>query len=207
MNFYQRDKSISEPSKPLNQRVREGLLWGGLGNFVQQFVSLLLGIALSRILNPDDYGMTAMLTLFSLLAATIQESGFGTALANRKVILFKEYNSVFWFSACLSISLYLLLYFLAPRIASFYATPDLVPLSRYMFLGFLIGGLGVAPNAYLFRQQQVRERSLASSIAVIFSGLVGVLLAFLGFGYWSLASQYIVYSAVVTLMLWYFFWF
>ena len=85
-----------------------------------QLLNLIFGIVTSRILNDTDYGMIGMLSIFSLIAASLQESGFTSALANKKEIRHEDYNAVFWFSSAISVTLYLILFFCAPLIADFY---------------------------------------------------------------------------------------
>mgnify|MGYP002513345240 FL=1 len=99
-------------SESLKDKTAKGLLWGGISNGAQQLLNLLFGIFLARLLTPDDYGMVGMLTIFSLIAGTIQESGFITALINKKDIKHEDYNAVFWFSSMTSLSLYTILFFL-----------------------------------------------------------------------------------------------
>ena len=128
----------------LKDKTAKGLFWGGLSNGMQQLLNLIFGIALARILDAEDYGMIGMLSIFSLIASTLQESGFTAALANKKNISHEDYNAVFWFSLFTSGLLYILLFFLSPYIAEFYHTPALIPLARYTFLGFFIASLGIA---------------------------------------------------------------
>ena len=104
----------------LRQKTAKGLFWGGLSNSLQQLLGLLFGIVLARLLSRSDYGMIGMLTIFSTIANILQESGFISALVNRKNASDKDYNAVFWFNAAISLSLYLLLFLCAPLIADFY---------------------------------------------------------------------------------------
>lgn len=143
----------------LKDKTAKGLFWGGLSNGMQQLLNLIFGIALARILDAEDYGMIGMLSIFSLIASTLQESGFTAALANKKNISHEDYNAVFWFSLFTSGLLYILLFFLSPYIAEFYHTPALIPLARYTFLGFFIASLGIAHNAYLFRNLKSKTES------------------------------------------------
>ena len=133
---------MTEPS--LKEKTARGLLWGGLSNGLQQGLNLLFGILLARMLTPADYGMVGMLTIFSLIAGTLQESGFISALANRREVSQRDYDAVFWFSAGVSLVLYAVLFFMSPLIARFYGEPELTPLARYSFLGFLMASLGTA---------------------------------------------------------------
>ena len=80
----------------LKDKTAKGLFWGGLSNGMQQLLNLIFGIALARILDAEDYGMIGMLSIFSLIASTLQESGFTAALANKKNISHEDYNAVFW---------------------------------------------------------------------------------------------------------------
>mgnify|MGYP001708895700 FL=1 len=83
----------------LKEKTAKGIFWGGVGSFLQQFVGMIFGIIIARILVPDDYGLVAMLAIFSIIANTIMDSGFTTALINRKNINHEDYNAVFWFSS------------------------------------------------------------------------------------------------------------
>lgn len=188
----------------LKEKTAKGLFWGGLSNGVQQLLNLFFGIFLARILNAEDYGMVGMLSIFSLIAGSLQESGFTAALANKREISHKDYNAVFWFSTGLSACLYLILFFCAPLIARFYHTPELTALARYSFLGFFVASLGIAHSAYLFRNLMVKQKAIAATVGLIASGIVGVIMAYMGFAYWGIATQSIVYVGTINICYWYF---
>lgn len=191
-------------SLSLKEKTAKGLLWGGLSNGVQQLLNLFFGIFLARKLTPDDYGMIGMLTIFSLIAASLQESGFTTALANKKEVLHKDYNAVFWFNLGLSIAIYVILFAAAPFIADFYHEPELKTLARYSFLCFVISSMGTAQNAYLFRNLMTKEKGISMILGILISGITGVCLAYNGYAYWGIATQNLTYVTVVTLCYWYF---
>ena len=188
----------------LKDKTAKGLFWGGLSNGIQQLLNLFFGIFLARLLSQEDYGMVGVLSIFSLIATALQESGFTAALANRKEIKHEDYNAVFWFSSLTGLSLYLILFTCAPLIAFFFKTPELTPLARYSFLGFLISSTGIAHSAYLFRSLMVKQRAMASVIGLLLSGTTGITLAYLGFSYWGIATQSLVYIATTTCCYWYF---
>lgn len=188
----------------LKEKTAKGLFWGGLSNGIQQLLNLFFGIFLARLLTQEDYGMVGVLSIFSLIASTLQESGFISALANRKEIKHEDYNAVFWFSSLAGLTMYLILFACAPLIARFFHTPELTPLARYSFLGFLISSTGVAHSAYLFRTLQVKQRTMASVIGLFLSGAIGITLAYNGFAYWGIATQSLVYIATTTSCFWYF---
>ena len=141
-----------------------------------------------------------MLAIFSAVASTIQESGFTAALTNQKEIRHEDYNAVFWFSTLTGVVFYLILFFCAPLIAKFYDKPELIALSRVVFLGFLFGGFGIASNAYLFKTLMVKERAKIDIISLICSGTIGVILALNGFTYYGLAIQTTTYIGMGSLL-------
>ena len=188
----------------LKEKTAKGLFWGGLSNGLMQLLSLSFGIVLARILSRSDYGMVGMLAIFSLIANSIQESGFTAALANKKNIQHKDYNAVFWFSLLAGLVLYVLLYFCSPYIAQFYKTPELTPLARYSFIGIVISSLGTAQSAYIFRNLMVKQRAISLMVSLVISGVVGILLALNGMAYWGIATQGLVYGVSVTCCYWYF---
>lgn len=188
----------------LKEKTAKGLFWGGFSNGIQQLLNLLFGIFITRLLDPADYGMVGMLAIFSLIASSIQESGFTAALVNKKEVTHNDYNAVFWFNAAISLSLYVLLFLCAPLIADFYNTPELTPLARYSFIGFFIASLGISHSAYLQRNLMVKQRAISSVTGLVVSGITGVTLAYFGFSYWGLATQSIVYVSVSTACYWHF---
>ena len=188
----------------LKERTAKGLFWGGMNNGVQQLLGLVFGIILGRLLNPSDYGMTAMLAVFSVIANELQSSGFKTGLINLKAPRHEDYNAVFWFNILAGSVLYVILFLAAPWIAAYYHQPALIPLSRYVFLGFVFSSFGIAQSAYLTKQMQIKQIAKCGMTATLTSSIISVILAALGFGYWALATQYLAYIAVNTLLLWYF---
>lgn len=192
------------PEQSLKEKTAKGLLWGGVSNGVQQLLNLIFGIFLARLLTPADYGMVGMLTIFTAIAGTLQESGFTVALANKKNISHKDYNAVFWFSTLMGLSLYTILFFSAPLIANYYRQPDLVPLARLTFLGFLISSTATAHNAYLFRNLMVKQKAISQLPALLLSGTTGIIMALNGMSYWGIAIQSLIYIAIINLSFWYF---
>ena len=188
----------------LKEKTAQGLLWGGLNSGIQQLVGLAVGIVLGRLLSPSDYGMMAMISIFSLVATALQDSGFRTALTNIEHPKDEDYNSVFWFNIIMASSLYLILFFAAPLIGEYYHTPRVVPLCRYAFLSIVIASFGTAQSAYLFKHLRAKQQAEAGALAVILSSLTGVGMAFAGMAYWSLATQGLVYVGINTLLQWHF---
>ena len=188
----------------LKEKAARGLLWGGLNNGAVQLLGALFGIFLLRLLSPSDYGKIAMLTVFSNLASTLQESGFMAALCNLKHPTDRDYNAVFWFNILMGGTLYVLLYLAAPLIAGFYGDPDLLWLSRYMFLGFLAASFGTVQRAWLFRNMMNKQTCIIAVTSLVVSNVAGILMAWLGYAYWGLATQSLLFVTCMTVMNWHY---
>ena len=184
----------------LKEKTAQGLLWGGISNGIQQLLSLLFGIFLARLLTQADYGLVGVLTVFSATASALQEGGFISALNKKKEVSHRDYNAVFWCSTLCSLCLYALLWLAAPLIANFYEEPILTPLSRYLFIGFVISSLNIAPRAYLFRNLKVKETSIITICSIIISGIIGVTMAANGYAFWGIATQTIAYVGSMTVL-------
>ena len=139
------------PEQSLKEKTAKGLFWGAVNNGAQQLLVLVFGIILGRMLGPAEYGMVGMLTVFTLIGNSLQESGFRAALANVKHIRHEDYNAVFWCSLGIGVCAYRGLFLCAPLIARLYHEPALIPLARYCFLAIPIASLGPGDGAYLFR--------------------------------------------------------
>ena len=189
-------------TETLKDKTTKGLLWGGMNNVVQQGLGLLSGIILGRLLTRGDYGMTAMIVVFSLVATALQDSGFKSALANLKSPTHRDYNSVFWFNIIVGTVCYAVLFLCAPLIADYYHTPELVTLCRVFFLSIILSCLGTAQSAYLFCNLKVKEQAQCNMTATVCSNVIGVTLAVLDCRYWSLAVMMMSYIGINTVLLW-----
>lgn len=188
----------------LKQKTARGLFWGGMNTMVQQVIGLLFGIILGRLLAPSDYGMMAIISVFSLVAVALQDSGFKVALANEKAPTHADYNAVFWFNILMGIALYAALFLSAPLIGRWYNTPQVVPLCRYAFLSIVVASMGTAQSTWLFKNLRAKQIAKASMAAITLSGCAGAAMALAGMAYWSLATQNVVYVALNTALLWHY---
>lgn len=190
---------MNENITPLKERTEQSLFWSVLNNGTLQVLNILFGVVLARLLTPGDYGIVGVLTIFTLIAGNLQSSGFTQALINIKKPEANDYNSVFWFNVIVSVLMYAVLWFSAPLIARFFHQPVLVEVSRFVFLAFLISSLGIAHAAYMSKNLMNKEVAIINLIALVCSGCVGVVLAFNGYRYWSLAWQQVIYITVLNL--------
>lgn len=183
----------------LKEKTAKSLFWAVLNNGTIQVLNIVFGIVLARLLTPGDYGIVGVLTIFTLIAGNLQSGGFSQALINLKSPQASDYNSVFWFNVIISIVLYGILWLCAPLIAAFFHQSVLVDVSRFVFLSFLISSVGIAHAAYMSKNMMNREVAIINVVALLCSGITGVVLAVLGYSYWSLAWQQIIYIAVLNL--------
>lgn len=193
-----------ETTPSLKDKTARGFFWGALNNGTMQVLNAVFGIVLARKLDQDDYGLIGMLTIFTLIANSLQDSGFVTALTNKRDATRHDYNAVFWFNIGVSLCLYILLFFCAPLIAWFFNEPILTNLSRYYFFGFFIASFSIVPRAILFRQMKQKELAIMGLCSLLVSGIVGIVMAYNGMAYWGLATQTIVFNLMVSILSWVF---
>lgn len=184
----------------LKEKTAKGIAWGAVNNGATQVLNLVFGIFLGRLLSTEDYGIVALITIFTTLAGCIQSAGFSQALANLKTPTQRDYNAVFWFNILAGASMYVLLFFCAPLIADFFEQPKLIEVSRLAFLTIPISAMGIVPNAKLWIELRNRELAIAGITALLLSGCCGVWMAWNDYGYWSLAWQQVIFiSTAATL--------
>jgi len=188
----------------LKDKTAKGLLWGAMNSGMMQVLNAVIGVVLLWKLTPDDYGMMAVLSIYSAIAAQLQDSGFISALINRKNATHNDFNAVFWFNIIVSFLIYVVLWFCAPLIAQWNNEPRLIALSRYAFLGFFCASFSITPRAMLMKQLKVKEQAICNIMALIISGIVVIAMASCKMAYWSIATQSIVYVSIVSIGSWYY---
>ena len=164
-----------------------------------QFVTQLL---IARQLVPDDYGVVGMISIFLGISYIFIESGFGTALVQKKDRTQTDYSTVFYFNVSTAVFLYFVLFFSAPFIAKFYNEPLLIPVTRLVSLGLIINALVTVQYSVLYTKLDFKTMSIASIYGVIASALVGLSMAYSGFGMWSLVAQNLSKLSVSVVYLW-----
>ena len=170
-----------------------------MNNGCMQILNAVIGIFLARLLDPADYGLVGMITIFSAIAGCLQDSGFSSALINLQKPEHKDYNSVFWFSLLMGTGLYLLLFCCAPWIADYFHQERLTLLCRVAFLSIPLSAFGIVPQAYLTKNLIVKPVTLQRIVVLTISGVTGITLAFKGLGYWALVAQQLVYTGLQSL--------
>src|SRR5690554_805940 len=186
----------------LKDNTVKGVLWSGIDTFGQYIIQFVVTILLARLLTPADFGLIEMLIIFSSISNILLDSGFGQALIRKKEASNTDYSSVFFFNVFCAISLYGLLYFLAPSIANFYNTPELTAISRIFFIVIILNAFVIIQNTLLSKGLNFKLLAKASLISSLLSGIIGVVLAIYGFGVWALVFQMIFHSFVRVILLW-----
>jgi O-antigen/teichoic acid export membrane protein len=184
----------------LKQKTAKGLFWGGINSGSQQLIGLIFGIFMARILNKDDYGLVGVLAIFTGIAAIIVNSGFSVALTNKQNADHKDYNAVFWFTCFAGLFLYAVLFFSAPLIARFYERPELVAISRVLFLSFLFGGIGTVSYTVMFKNLMTKQQAVIDVISLVAACTAGIILAKNGFTYWALVIQIVTQTSLSSLL-------
>ena len=191
-------------AETLKEKTAKGLFWGAMNNGFMQVAGIAFGIVLGRLLVPEDFGLVAMIVVFSAIANVLQNSGFFVALINEKEPKESSYEAVLWFNIIMGLVLYAVLFLCAPLIANYYHEPRLVWLSRYAFLGIIVSSMGVAQAAYLYKTMKARQLAQANMVAVLVSSTVAVVMAWAGCSYWAIATQTLLFSLIATIMRWYY---
>ena len=179
-----------------------GVMWGIIEKFASLFVGFVITLILARILSPSDYGLINMIYIFTVLGTVLLDGGFGQAIIQRKTLTDGDISSVFYINLMMSAIIYIILYFCAPLIASFYCQPSLVEISRVVFVTIPINALCVIQHTLLTKELKVKELTYVSIISSLVSGSVGILLAYNDYGVWALVFQSVSYQLVRSIVLW-----
>lgn len=186
----------------LTHRAAHATWWSALEIAARYGVQILVMIVLARLLTPADFGLIAMLLVFTAVAALLVDSGFGTSLVQKQRTSDDDETTVFLSGLAVSVLVGGVLWMAAPAIAAFYSQPELVPLTRLLVWVLPLSAFAAVPDALLTQRLDFRARANAEIVASLVSGTLAVLLAWRGFGVWSLAWQSIAAIGVRAAMLW-----
>jgi len=167
-----------------------GLIWQFAERVGAQLISTVVSIILARILVPEDYGVVALTTIFITVANVFITSGFGSALIQKKDSDDLDFSSVFYTGLFVSIILYVGLFFASPYIAKWFDEPLLSPILRVVGLQLPISALGSVQGAYISKNFLFKKFFLATLLGTIISAIVGIWMAYAGFGAWALVAQH-----------------
>lgn len=185
-----------------SNKVVSNFLWRFLERCGAQGVTFIVSLILARLLDPSVYGTVALITVLITVMQVFVDSGMGNALIQKKDADELDFSSVFWFNLTICIILYLIMLISAPWIANFYQMPELTPIIRVLSLTLIISGVKNIQQAYVSRNMLFKRFFFATLGGTIGAGLVGIAMAYFGFGVWALVAQMLFNSVVDTLILW-----
>lgn len=184
-------------------RTARTLKWNSIDRFSSQILYAVTGVILANLLPKEDFGLIGAILVFQAFATIFVDSGFGSALLQKKEPTQRDYSTVFWFNLIMSGALYSLLYVCAPLIATLFQNDvRLIPLSRVMFLAFVINGLGIVQTNLLMKRMTVKMLAVSNIAGLTLSGAAGIALALAGYGAWALVWQTIILAGVRITWLW-----
>lgn len=186
----------------LKQKTKQGLMWTFLEMFAKYGLHFVVGIVMARLLTPSDYGITALPAVFLSVARVFMNSGFSSAMIRKPELTEKDLSTAFFYSLAIGVLCYVLLYIGAPYIADFYETPVLVPLVRITALTFLWNPLTTPQDIILSRKLDFKTKARISVATLIIGSIVGIILAYIGYGLWSLVAMNVISSLLHLLQLW-----
>lgn len=191
---------MSETS--LKDKTVRGVGWSAADAFLGQGVTFIVGLVLARLLSPEEYGLIGIVTIFTTILLGVIDSGFSNALIRKLKVTEEDYCTLFLFNLIVSIAMYGLLYVGAPWIAVFFDRPQLVSLTRVMGLLLIFQALSIVQYTILSRNIDFKTKTKASLISAIISGIIGITMAYLGYGVWSLVAQQLSRQLIYSLCLW-----
>lgn len=191
---------MSEQS--LRDKTVKGVGWNSVDRIVNYGIGFLVGIVLARLLSPEEYGLLGLIGIFTAIFNIILDSGLSTALIRKDGVTDTDYCTVFWTNLLLSFILTTILFFSAPLISGFFKRPELIPYIHVMSFILIINALSITQQARLTKRIDFKTQTKISLIAHILSGIIGIVMAYKGFGVWALVAQQMSSRLFTTLLLW-----
>lgn len=173
----------------IKKKFVSGVIWEAVGRFSALGIQFIVTIVIARALLPSDFGVVGLLTVFIALGQILLDSGFSQALIQKKDASQIDLSSVYFLNMLVGIVIYFILFFASPYIADFYDIPELTSYARVLFLIIPINSFGLIQNVIIQKELDFRKTATANIVSAVLSGLIGVTLAYSGFGIWSLVAQ------------------
>lgn len=186
----------------LRKKTISGLFWSVLSQGGKQVSQFVITAILARLLSPADFGLVAMATVFTGFAMIFGELGISSALIQKQDLDEDHWSSAFWLNLLVGFFLAIIFYFSAPFIALFYKKPELVSILQVLSINFILVSFTIIQQTILTKEMNFRSLMVRDILAVIVSGFLGIVLAFRGWGVWSLIVQTLTFSIVNGVLLW-----
>ena len=184
----------------LKQKAISGVKWTFLDQAGSLGISFLVGIVLARLLDPSEYGLIGLVTVFTAIATVFTDSGFGQAMVRKTNLTEEDRLTAFWFSTGIGVLVYIILFLFAPWVSVFYREPQLTGILRVTSIPILFSGLLTIPNMMFTRDINFKIITKISFSRAILSGLIGIYMAMKGYGVWALIAQGLVSSGVEIIL-------
>ena len=186
----------------LKQKTLSGLKWSFLDNFVNQGAQFIVGIILARLLSPKEFGLIGMMAIFTAISIAFIDSGFSQALVRKSDCTNEDFSTVFFYNLIAGITLYGVLFFLSGTIGNFYSEPVLPLLIRVLAIDVIIRSFCVVQQTILVKNINFKLQTNISIAASVISGITAIVMAYSGWGVWSLIWKAISQSIVTAVLLW-----
>jgi len=184
------------------QKAITGIIWSFTDNILNKGINFVIGIVLARLLEPAEFGLVAMITIFISISQAFVNSGLTTALIRKTDCTEVEYSTVFYYNITVAFFFYLLLIVVSPILGGFFNEPNLTQVLKLIGIVIVINALGAVQQAILIKKIDFRKQTIISAIASTIAGFAGIYLAFIGWSYWSLVWMTILRNLFFTLLLW-----
>ena len=189
-------------SDELRNRAFSNMIWRFMERIGAQAVAFLIEIILARLIAPEAFGIVALVAVFTSILQVFVDSGLGNALIQKKDADDLDFSSVFYFNMAMCIVLYGLMFAAAPFIAGFYNMPDLTPVVRVLSLMLIVSGVRNIQQAYIARHLMFKRFFYATLGGTIGAAILGIAMAYKGFGAWAIVAQQLFRAAGAALILW-----
>ncbi|MFT5214589.1 MAG: teichuronic acid exporter [Patiriisocius sp.] len=186
----------------LKQKTISGLLWSFIDNFSKLGLTFVIGIILARLLDPREFGLIGMITIFIALSQSLVDSGFTQALIRKKDCTQADYSTVFYFNLFIGIILYTVLFFSAGAISRFFDEPQLLLIVQVVGLSIIVNAFTIVQRARLTKAINFKLQTKISIIASLSSGVIGIMMAYSGYGVWSLVFKTLLGFTITSFLLW-----
>ena len=186
----------------LKKQTKKGLYWSAASNFANQGMRFVFSIILARILAPSDYGLIGMLTIFITIIQLFIDSGFSKAIITKQDRTQLDLSTAFYFNIGVGILGYIILFFSSPFIAAFYKMPLLSSIMKVTAIGVVINSLNILPTALYAIRLDFKTPAKISVASNLFTGLLGIFLAYNGWGVWALVFQSLGGNLLILILNW-----
>ena len=190
-------------AKSLEQKTLKGIGWSTISQLGKSIFNIIITLILVRLLLPEDFGLMAMVTVFTGFSTILVNFGFGMALIQKKDVTDVDLSSVFWLNSFLGVAIAIIISLASPLVAKFYEIPELIPLTIFVSINYVFVSLSIVQRTVLKKKLIFKKLALIELVSVISSGIIGIGCALYGFGVWSLAVQIVCLSLFTFGLLWF----